>query len=108
MGAFYFAPAAVAVAKPAQPGTELALWSAVKKTPGGVFGYVMLPHAGDRGAVRHFCFSILRIVARLGSQCSSERDQKLELWHKLISLADGSKANVVELRCIPKTRRIDR
>ena len=40
---------------------------------------VMLPHAGDRGAVGHSCFSILRIVLRLGSQCSSERDQNWSL-----------------------------
>ena len=36
-----------------------------KKTSGGVFAYVMLIHAGGRGAVRNSCFSILRIVARL-------------------------------------------
>jgi hypothetical protein len=40
---------------------------------------VMPAHAGDRGAVRHSCFSILRIVARPGSQCSSERDQNWSL-----------------------------
>ena len=56
-------------------GLGLALLADSRKMLGGVFGYVMLAHTGDRGAVRHSCFSILRIVARLGSQCSSERDQ---------------------------------
>jgi hypothetical protein len=45
----------------------------------GVFRYVIPAHGGDRGAVLHSCFSILRIVARLGSQCSSERDQNWSL-----------------------------
>ena len=47
----------------------------IARGPASAFGHVMPAHAGDRGAVRHSCFSILRIVARLGSQCSSERDQ---------------------------------
>jgi hypothetical protein len=54
-------------------------WHCSRIRVGGVFRYVMPAHAGDRGAVRHSCFSILRIVARLGSQCSSERDQNWSL-----------------------------